>query len=433
MAEHTSPRREYERVLPAPSRGARGESDAEAAYYERLMQVTVRDTYYPWPHHCPDFAAAPSAATAQLMVDLGLLFRPEANGFSILYDRSRAANLLSYLSEQRKGDESWTRLSIELSLRNVYFGNFTHVPVDLDPTTRNFYFTNRRAHVRGGSVVLNQHRYVTGRELLPVVPVQFPVYVGPQVREVRLIDVSGAQVLCVPRCIPEKLGPDAKCGDVRQFFEARGGQERCTPVKWVCRNTLYLDLSLLSEDRYTIQEIGRRGGVLREKEVLFTGRQKYCFLDLFFAQPRPSSPPSAGVYPVQGLGSSDPSIVPVHYELAFKRRSTYWRYYVVLPGGRREESLSITTEPPGAVTFSGPCPVVIGNATAASMFVSTAPVPLKAPAPARFILNSIDGPLMVSMPVASVKQILPESDSAFSGGSRLQPRFREYSDIYVYV
>ena len=428
-------RRHSEKVLPGPRRGRRRPDGDGVAYYERLMQVTVRDTYYPPPHACPDFVPAPSVASAQLMRDLGLLFQPEPAGFSILYDRNHADSLIAYLERDRNDrGESWTRLSIELALRNTYFANFTRVPNDLDPAARNFYLTNCEAHQRGRSVILNRHRYVTGRELLPVIPVQFPVPVTPSVREVRVLDISGEEVICAPRCIPANVAADvAECRHLRELSRERPADECQARVKWVCRKTIYLDFSSLREDRYTIQEIGRGGGVLREKEVLFTAPSQYCFVDLLFAQPRVSTPPATGVFPVQGLGTGKPSIVPVHYELAFKRRTTYWRYYVVLPGGRREDTLAIDTEPPGQVTFIGPCPVVIGNATPAALFVSDAPVPMKTPPPARFILTSADRTLMESMPVASIKQILPEADSSSFGGRRLQPRFRDYSDIYVYV
>lgn len=414
------------RLLSAAQRGS-------SAYYQRLMQVTVRNTYYPAPHESNDLRAAPTVTTAALMRSLGLLFRDEPAGFSILYDANREEELLGYLRRNATNGQYWSRLSFQLQLVNPYFVNFSRIPTNLDPTEKNFYFSNELAHRRNTVVFLNKHRYVTSAETVKTVPVQFPVYVRPGVAEVRVLDIAGNVVLCQPRCVPAGLAEimvpsTITCRDVKNFFAA--GSDKCRE-KWVCRSTLYLDFSSLPEGLYVVQEVTRLNKVISERRVLFTATGQYCFVDLLFAEPEPDH---GGVYPVRDLSATSGTVVPVQYELSFKRRTTYWRYYVVLPQKREARGLRIATEPPDAWTFCGPYKVIVGQATPAFMFVSESPLPLTRQPPARFILQSSDGTLMESMPVASVQQVLPEADSGPGGDPpRYGPRFRDYSDIYVNV
>ncbi|HEX2062217.1 MAG TPA: hypothetical protein VHK90_15880, partial [Thermoanaerobaculia bacterium] len=406
-------------------------------FYETLMKVSVRNTYYE-DRICPDFSATPSVATAAMMNSVGLLFRPETDGFSVLYDVNRRADLLGYLRRQTSNGQNWSRVSVELALKNVFFGNFTNVPNDLDPTLRNYAFTNQQAHREDGVVLLQPNRYVTRDELLEIVPPQFEVPLRDDVCAVVVRDISNEVVECLPRCVPKGLaktmaGMSIQCRDVRAFFaDAAPPADRCDGVRvgWTCRHSVFVTFSGLPEGRYVIQEVDRRNNVLREKHVLYVAAGQYVFIDLLFTAPEENA---TGIYPIRNLGTR-PVIESVQYELHFKRRTTYWRYYVVLPRKRNLDSVSIRTDPPGAATFCGPYEVVIGNGTPASLFVSEQPLPMSTRPPARFILESGDGTLMESMPVASFKQILPEADSTPAGNPpRFVPSFRDYSDIYVYV
>jgi hypothetical protein len=201
-------------------------------------------------------------------------------------------------------------------------------------------------------------------------------------------------------------------------------------VKWQFRNTIYVNFGSLPEDEYVLRE-ERWLLPPRETTVLYTSTGGYAFIDLLFSMPEPAPPSPRGIYPVQGLDGTNPFVTPVDYHIVFRRRSTYWRYYVVLPPRRRDlGGLTIETEPPQAVTFTGPIPVLIPTATPAFLFVSDRPVPLSEKPPARFILQSDDGILMRSMPIASTDQVLPEEVAGFRPPNT---RLRDYSDIYVYV
>ena len=78
--------------------------------YERLMQVSVRHSYYNAARgECADFDISPTPTTAVLMRDLGLLYRYEGAGFSVLYDETRKDVLLNYLARQRVPDAASPR------------------------------------------------------------------------------------------------------------------------------------------------------------------------------------------------------------------------------------------------------------------------------------------------------------------------------------
>jgi len=410
----SDPRQVQLAVVP---RKADGGLERRSYRYARLMQVSITNTYYAPPHACDDFTVSPTVASAALMKSLGLLLLAEPDGFSVLYDVNTRLNLLNYLSSQLKPFQ--VGLSFHLQLLTPEFGNFTRLPVDLDPASVNFYFTNQQAHVAGRRILLNRGRFVLGDELVEVVSSQVAVTVDETVVRVEVLDVFQDVVLCVPRCVPAAMAVSVMPDSItcEEALKDTGPRDLL-----VCRNTIYLQFASLTEGLYTIREVRIPGLPRVEHTVLYTGTFKYAFVNLLFCEPPVTTGEEPGVYPVRRLTSGRPAIVPVDYELAFRRRATYWRYYVVLPPkARGAGGLTIQTEPPGAVTFSGPTPVLIATATPAFLFVSDRPVPLSQTVPVRFILNSDDGVLMNSMPVASTDQILPNFC------------FHDYSDVYVYV
>src|SRR5436853_173538 len=285
---------------------------------------------------CPDFRVYPTAATRLLMATLGLLLKDEGIGFSVLYDMNRAENLFNFLRHQaERGFQVpevtgvWTRLSFALSLRNPYFINFTAIPVDTEPTKLNFYFSNQEAHVGpDGEVILNQGKWVVADERLPVIPTQYQVLVSDRVMAVQVNAISGVEVITEPRCSSHVHSFD------NNFDKADIG---VSSPPLFCSEIVYLNFSLLPEDKYTIEKIGYDGKPVEEpRPVLYTAPYPtpLCFIDLLFTDPliEPGAPPSPsraeGIYPVRDLWGINPSVVPVDYHLAFRRRRTIWNYYI---------------------------------------------------------------------------------------------------------
>lgn len=391
--------RAFEHVVRGPSVKPGGGADAprpRKLYYERLARVMVRHTYYnASADSCPDFDISPTPTSAALMGDLGLLFRYEKTGFSVLYDETRADVLLDYLARQGgEGQQCWTRLSFTLTLNNPYFINFTDVPIDVNPSAQNFYFTNREARADGGRVVLNAGEGVAGGELLKVAPSQVALRVPADVEEVLVTDLAGEVVVRWPACTPTSPPACARpVGDAAESF------------------VVYLDFSGLPEDKYFIEIVGGESG--GKFPVLYTvpSPAPLCFVDLFFADPDGSA---GGVYPVRDLYSPGRKIVPVSYELGFRARATTWNYFVVpQPQAEPFEELRIETVSEPAVKFAGPCRVLLPNGADAYRFSSAESLPLQQQSGYRFRLLGRrglmmnEGVLVETMPVASSRQVTP--------------------------
>lgn len=396
--------RAFEHVVRSPSVKPGGDADAprpRRLYYERLAQVLIRHTYYnASADSCPDFDISPTPTSAALMGDLGLLFRHEKTGFSVLYDVSRTDVLLDYLARQgREKNQCWTRLSFALTLNNPYFINFTDVPIDVNPSAQNFYFTNREARADGGRVVLNAGEGVAGGELLKVAPSQVALRVGADVTEVLVTDLSGEEVIRQPGCTP--VSPP------------EGGRS-ALPAPDSC--VVFLDFSGLPEDKYFIEIVGSETGI--KFPVLYTvpSPAPLCFIDLFFTDPDGSA---EGVYPVRDLYTPERKIVTVSYELGFRARATTWNYFIVSqPQGEPFEELRIETvsEPP--VKFAGPCRVLLPNGADAYRFSSAEGLLLQQQSGYRFRLLGRrglmmnEGVLVGTLPVASSRQVTPLSRGA---------------------
>lgn len=403
-------------------RGAGSASGAARNRFARLMQVDIRHDYYADATSegaCPDFEVCPTPASAERMRSLGLNFIAEPAGFSVLYDVTRAEGLCWYLRQHGvppdggEDGQYWTRLSFVLSLKNPSFINFTEIPINTNPTERNFYFTNQSAHRSGGEVLLSEGERVDGGALLPVEGSEVRVETPAGVKEVVALDIAGFPALVVPRCVTEP-GP---------------------PPTQVCRDFVFLDFSTLDHDKYVIEyrtEPGRESPLPRP--MLYTTAQPVplCFIDLLFSKPTSDA---AGIYPVNLFpADGEPSIKPVRYVLRFQARSTFWRYYIV-PQPQREELEDLAIESlrdtPPAV-FSGPTEVRLVTGAPAYRFVSDERLQLQQQSNYRFRLKGhsrrargIDDVLIRRLPVAASKQVLPE------GGSN-EPD-QNYSDIYVYV
>ena len=438
MQRTRNPRRAFEETLRAPFSGLAEERKGRPGrqyYYERLMQVSIRHRYYNKEgFECPDFLFLPTPAATELMTSLGLLFKNESTGFSVLYDVNRREGLFEYLRRQGRlrrlegidDGQVWTRLSVVLALNNACFVNFTDIPISVDPVKDNFYFSNQQAHEREGRTILNPGRRVSARELLPVVLAQVPVPVTREVREVQVRAISGEEVLCKPRCVPAGLLGTIEAAQITCAEARECGQDdpRC-----VCASKLYLDFSRLPEDKYTIQEIGYNGEPVNDPiEVLYTTARPVplCFIDLLFTDPAVTERPASrkqkkrGIYPIVDLwDEAKTRVAPAHYFLEFENRSTRWNYYIVpQPQIETFEDLSIENRSLLPVSFSGPCRVRLANGAKAYRFMSDEPLPLQQQSDLDFRLwgrhggMTHKGVLIERMPVASADQVIPLSDEA---------------------
>lgn len=464
MAATLSYGRSFERSLrqPAPRAGAGDQDSARKYFYERLMQISYRHTYYNREDGaCPDFVAMPTPSTTALMRSLGLLFKNERTGFSVFYDTRRRREILNYLrrqagdgqSDPRRRFEVWTRLSFVLVLDQPWFFSFTELPLGTNPAQKNFYFSNTQAHAVRGVPVLNTGRHVTAEELLEVASTQVTVRTPQSVERVEVRDIAGGVVECVPRCVRRRAAR-------RQDPDALTCRDAAIPQPGdtvVCRDQVEIDFSLLPEDKYVLESVGT-AGLVKSWTVLYTQArpQPVAFIDLLFTQPR-AGVGEADLYPVRDLfpSPSDPDrarIEGVGYQLRFEARSSLWDYYIVPQDpAERLENLSIEAPPP--LAFPGPVEVVLANGARAYLFESNQPIVLQQQSDAHFrlygrrALMSSDGVLMDRLPVASVQQVQPAGRDPLLAAPRPVPAARRraarraartaeadtHADIIVYV
>jgi len=416
-------------------------------YYAPLMQVLLAHNYYNLSQdHCPDFIAVPTTASAVLMKSLGLLFKDEGIGFSVLYNVKRKDDLIRYLKRQADrfspaGSGPWTRLSFVLLLQNPYFVNFTNIPITTDPAVESFYFSNQQAH-GVDPILLNPGTKVAGGQLYPTIGTQYSVAVNPrETSVVKVRDISGEVVICQPVHVPVGINPQrTSCADVAQYMEKHPGSQAT-----FSRETIYLDFAGLPEGKYLIQQYsaGSRASLVSEITVLFTvsSGAPLCFVDLLFANPESTG---SGIYPVQNLNSA-PVIVSTSYELRFDRRSTVWSYFVVpMPQDKILDNLRIHTvwpSGPEAPSFELRGRKQLPNGQWAEEFVSDRNIPLQEQSEYDFqLLGSLQSesppivvqpivvPLVDRLPVASNQQLnLQEPDTSPPDQGAI------CSPIYVYV
>jgi hypothetical protein len=429
-------------ATPTPVPDDDGPALPRSYKYERLARVSLLDTYYnAGGDACPDFVCWPTPSSAVLMQDIGLLFRKERDGFSVLYDTRRRYGLIEFLRGQyspppqiepaccpdprlRTGEPGvWTHLSFVLALQNPAFLNFTDLPIGLNPSRFNLYFNNREAHrVRGLGLLLNPGPYVQcptrprearkpgQSELLRVLDGQYPVPTG----------VDGARAACV--CVVDVRGEVMIC---RPTCVTRDGREHCT-------ERLYLDFSVLPMGRYQIRWLNAAGEVLGRLDVIYTESYPVplCFVDLFFTDPSVTPGPSGdepGLFPVTGLWSDAPQIRGLDYRLRFRRRSVPWNYYVV----PQRDLLDLRIEGDGS--FEGPTRRVLPNGRPAWLFTSTEPLALEQLSTRRLTLYgrpadaTRETALYDPLPLAAPGQVVAER--AAHVGLATAAR----ADLYVYV
>ncbi len=461
--------RPRDRFLQGPGDSKSDPTDTERArrhQYARLMKVVFHNTYDNRSKGlCTSFTTFPTPSTRELIRNLGLLFRDEGVGFSVGYNDTRFGKkaLVRFLRrnavlrqqrlfpdspaewdcEQNPGHcQVWARLSFVLRSTDPYFVNSSRIPLDTNPSQRNFYFSNQQAHRRDGRVLLNPARYVNRDQLFDIVPVQFGVPVTNQVQKVEVRDISGEVVLCRPRCMPAGLAfrvgdpTTISCRDVEEHETRREDPEREPTMPQAeiqyCTDRIYLNFAPLPEDKYTIEWVAVDGQPIEARDVVYTASdpQPLCFIDLLFTAPEPTAG-EPGIYPVRDLWSDDPEIRLVSYDLAFERRSTFWWYYVV-PRSPVEPTGIRSLPPHDQVEFLGPFDARLANDTPALLFKSARPIPLQQQSSYVFQLlgftrhEPVETTLVKRLPVASPEQVVlePQEDA----GAR-----RSTSKIYVYV
>jgi hypothetical protein len=376
--------------------------------------VRLRHDYYnDQGGRCPDFAVVPTPDCAQLMTSLGMVFRDQGHGFTILIDEARVPALLAYVAArfraQAPGAGCWTRLSFLLVPRNPLFVGITDLPITTDPDADNLYVSNLQARPVRGQMLLGGAGGVGGEALYPVTGSSLTVPT-PAGRIAILTDLSGAPV----------AAPTAADGAATRFT--------LTGLPW---------------GRYGIgfaNPAGQaarppRGSPAAQAFLFLPGKPRsLCLVDLLLAQPaagigNPAAYPIAPPVEQRRRAATPAPLSPVDLILPFRSRGTYWRYYVVSQGrGPFADTLRIA----GKGTSFAKSAATLPNGDPAILFTSSTALPLQQRSPFRFSLSghrhgangSLDPISIAALPAASPAPVWPAASGDVRAGA---------SEIYVYV
>jgi len=342
-----------------------GTRQAGGAMYAVLFGVQVRHDYYNGVANgrCPDLLAVPTPDSADLIADLGLVFKAQPDGFAVFYNAMRLNSLKQWLRDQTVPDNGdgngagcWARLRFQLTARAADFVSMSDLPVNTNPFVENFFFSNQTAHAAAGAdqlATLCPGDKVQASDFLPVCGSSLTVTVPAGTDAVVVRDISGASVLTHPLTGPQ--------------------------------TGVMVDLSSLPYDSYSLW--AARGGTEQPgtpPQVVYSQQvpQPLGLVDILFSAPLPDS---AGLYPLSIWGDAAPA-GGVSYRLPFAARSTFWHYYIVNAAGEgRLENLAISGD--GADFTLSPMPVPLPTGQPAWRFAAASPLALRRIPPQRFRLT----------------------------------------------
>jgi hypothetical protein len=105
--------------------------------YQRLFQVAIRHEFYGRGHIDSDvFRVAPTPRTAARLATLGMVFRSERDGFSVVCD-----NAHSWQARAQVGEAS-EALTFEVVCTNPHFVSITAIDLGTSPRATPFHFSN---------------------------------------------------------------------------------------------------------------------------------------------------------------------------------------------------------------------------------------------------------------------------------------------------
>lgn len=278
------------------------------AAYQVLCSVTMRHPYFA-DGRLGELAARPTPATAERMRRLGVMFKPQADGFALLYAAPGAA------AGPLLPPPGLFPLQFGLTLRDPYFANYSDLPLTTAPgTLPGQVYCLHPPLAELTATRLQQEATVGPADQLPLRPGAFslPLAPAPKARPVRL---------CLYRHATT-LPPIEADGFTTLSPGADGHSPPGVPATAAANATsLNLDLRTWGSGRYRL-EIG-------------TGKARQVldfFVDDSLSFARPWGLLELGAQGAPSLGTA--------YVLQFAARATYWRYhflarYRALPPGLR--------------------------------------------------------------------------------------------------
>lgn len=352
------------------------------ALFEPLFELKIKHSYYR-DDLSVDFKAVPADDTRAKLRNHGLLFRSAPSGFTVLAEADDSAP--GGLSVRRLPDEP-ERYRFYLIQKRSQLLNYTDLPFH-QPTRTIYYFNNLNSNIADGSKLLHPSSdAVTAADQLPLEKGTYR-YTATGTGQQKT-----ARLVFTDLDIEEEQEARSREGVFEFQFDLSGYPDG--------RAELWVD----GTPKETFYAVNRRNMA-----------SIFGVVELFHSQSVPA---------VYRFLESDGTLNTQRYELAFKKRSTYWKYIVINRSGSDLDDPGIEHSD-GTYTFrqdsSGTYPDNY------SVFVSDQEIPLSQDGIASFSLRK---------KFSSANRLV--LDSLPNPGSEILKRdgadsSKYYSEVFLYI
>ncbi len=255
-------------------------------HFARFFSVQCQHSFYKG-QVCKDLVFAPSEASATWLSDMGMLFRAQPSGMTVLYNQKHTQLIL-----EKSDDLAQTKLTFYICSKNNYFHNFSEMP--FLKGTHIQYFSNVEKNIEVNS---------TKDETTKLIHPKGYVEASSEIRfKLPLFEHNTSKAMSL---------------DEFQLTDGLGNKwdltntDRDTKLK----NTIHsFDLRHLPEGRYCLKA---KGEADVDFYLLHRPRLIFGVLEIFL-QPKPND------YKI-----FDKTINFQDYTIRYKARETYWKYIII--------------------------------------------------------------------------------------------------------
>ena len=363
-----------------------------------------------------------------------------------------------------------------MNLKTPSFLNFTNLPTDIKIADHCIYLTNLDAHKINGSpneylndkVVLNDGDFVDGK-VFPIRPTIFREEVPDSNKEytLELKNICGRTLITKYSCgdslrhsrnhspLGAKLLSlaEKKALLKKDRFQTQENSKRNKELQFLggeptnspgCSKYVYFDMKSIQAGWFFVEvSPNKEPSSTDERYFIYSGQDRYpsILFDIFLIKPtfdlknQRYYPKNQRYYPLQ-KENGEIKVTPQDYSISFQRRSTIWKYYIVIPknhiqffnleileNGQKGFEKNVNFKFLDKRPFEGDAEVSIFESDTKLALEEVSPYNLKLAGTKNENDDKIRS-IVKRLPIASVAQINIEKDRGLAKVS---------SDIYVYV
>jgi len=349
-------------------------------FFLKLFEVVVKHDYYT-SGLSSDFTFRPSNECKSALKRFGLLFKPIANGFAVLY----GARISGPLKVPVKPIDNNERFTFIMSLKNQYLLNFSELPLD-NAENEIFYFdniTNNKSSTGELLVVDDTTNKYTGANDVITIGANIYTYI-----ENTINPFAVAKIL-------DKFDNEL----ISKTFNNAGGKITCQ-----------FDISRLEPAVYKFWYDGTvKQTFYKDNRLLF--ERIFGIIDIFKNNSVPAD------YRFADAGGN---VSFKQYVLQFHRRSTIWKYFVIKKYKRLAPALGLQVGANPVITGT---PHILPDGTDSTLFDFSTPSEMKEKPVENIKLISNGTVLIQNLPNPATDIIKPDVNDLN----------KVYSEVYIYI